>query len=127
MNQLIMSKRKADAISNGIFLVGLAVLFFTERWWPGILFVLWATLGCRQVLTGRLYDLFVSTILLLGLVVISYFQFNWIVVPVLLILGGLHLIFREYCVAEGIEEEDPIEEQEKEIEEDNDDSPNKTP
>lgn len=110
-----MSKRKADAISNGIFLIGLAILAFTNAWWPGILIVLWLTLFCRQILTQRFYDLMLTTIFFVGLYVISLFELNWIIIPVLLVLGGIYIIFQEYCVAEGIEE-DPIEEKEKEIE-----------
>lgn len=110
-----MSKRKADAISNGVFLISLAILIFTNAWWPGILIVLWLTLFCRQLLTKRFYDLTVTSILLIGLFIVSFLELNWIITPVLLVLGGIYIIFREYCVAEGIEE-DPIEEKEKEIE-----------
>jgi hypothetical protein len=116
---MYMSKKKADAISNGVFLIGLGILVYTNYWWPGILIPLWATLALRQALTGRFYDLIIATIILLGLFLLTFFNLNWmIIVPVLLILGGIHIIFREYCVAEGIEEEDPIEEKEKEIEDD---------
>lgn len=117
MSKLTLSKRKADAISNGIFLICLGILIYTGAWWPGILLALFATLGIRQYLTGRMYDLVVTTILLLGLYFIVFFNINWsILVPVLLVLGGIHLIFREYCVAEGYEDEDVVEESEKEIE-----------
>lgn len=113
-----MSKRKADAISNGIFLVGIGILVFTNYWWPGILVVLWATLALRQYLTHRYYDLAMTTLILLGLTAVAMLNLDWIViVPVLLVLGGIHIIFREYCMAEGLEEED-IEEQEREIEDD---------
>ena len=117
MSRIVMSKLKADSISNGVFLIGIGILFFLNAWWPGILLVIWATLATRQYFTGRFYDLTVTSILLLGLFVVTFLNLNWtIIVPVLLILGGIHLIFREYCVAEGIEEENPIEEQEKEME-----------
>jgi hypothetical protein len=119
-----MSKRKADAISNGVFLICLAVLIYTKAWWPGILLALWVTLGIRQYLTGRFYDLVVTTVLLVGLFLVTFFNLNWsVLVPVLLVLGGIHIIFREYCVAEGVEDEDTIEETEKEIE----DGDEKTP
>lgn len=119
MSTAYMSKRKADAISNGIFLIGLGILVYTSLWWPGILLVLWATLASRQWLTGRIYDLIVTTILLIGLSLIILFNLNWtVIVPVLLVLGGIHIIFREYCVAEGAgeTEDELIEETEKEIE-----------
>lgn len=112
-----ISKKKADAISNGVFLIGLGILIYTNAWWPGILLALWATLAVRQYLTNRIYDLAITTILLLGLFLVTFLNLNWsVLVPVLLILGGIHIIFREYCVAEGVEDENPIEETEKEIE-----------
>lgn len=119
MAKVIMSKRKADAISNGIFLIGIGILVFTNFWWPGILLVLWATLALRQFLTARFYDLAITSILLLGLFIITFFNIQWFVlVPVLLVLGGLHIIFREYCVADRDEDGDVIEETEREIEDD---------
>lgn len=120
MAKIYMSKRKADAISNGVFLVCLGILIYSDAWWPGILLALWATLATRQYFSGRIYDLIVTSILLLGLFIITLLNLNWaVIVPVLLILGGIHIIFREYCVAEGVEADDPvqeIEETEKEIE-----------
>jgi len=117
MSSMIFSKRKADGISNGIFLIGIGILLFTGVWWPGILLVLWVTLAVRQTLTHRWYDLLISSILLLGLVAISLINFEWsVIIPILLILGGIYIIFHEYCVAEGIDEEDPIEETSREIE-----------
>ena len=114
----VMSKRKADAISNGVFLVSLGILLYSNAWWPpGILLGLWATLATRQYLTGRFYDLIVTSVILIGLFIVSLLRLDWtIIIPILLVLGGIHIIFREYCVAKGIEEEDTIEELEKEIE-----------
>lgn len=119
VSQIILSKRKADAISNGIFLICLGILVYTNAWWPGILLALWATLATRQFLTNRLYDLLWSTVLLVGLFLVTIFDLNWsVLVPVLLVLGGIHLIFREYCAAEGAGEDEVelVEETEKEIE-----------
>lgn len=120
MGRMLMSKRKADAISNGLFLMGIGALIYTNAWWPGILLVIWVTVATRQYLTGRIYDLVVSSVLLLGLFFVMFLKIDWsVLVPVLLVLGGIHIIFREYCVAEGVEEEDPLEETEKEIEDEN--------
>jgi hypothetical protein len=99
--QLRTSKRKADAISNGVFLVCLGILFYTRFWWPGILLALWALLVVRQYLTGRMYDLIISSIILLGLFVVNYFNINWsILMPALFVVGGIYLIFREYYYSE---------------------------
>lgn len=34
------SKSQADQAATGVFLIGLAVLFMTGFWWPGMLFVI---------------------------------------------------------------------------------------
>jgi hypothetical protein len=101
MSNVILSKRKADAISNGVFLIGLGVLFYTNAWWPGILIILWVALALRQFLTGRNYDAVLSTIILIGLFLISYVKVDWsILVPVLFVIGGIYLIFKEYFYAD---------------------------
>ena len=116
MSKGLISKRKADAISNGSFLIGLGVLFYTNTWWPGILLILWIALVMRQYLTGRNYDAVLSTIILVGLFLISYIQINWsILVPVLFIIGGIYLIFKEYFYSD-----DDMEEQIDELEDNHD-------
>ncbi len=92
-----MSKKKAHAISNGIFLISLGILIFTNAWWPGILIALWATLASRQYLTGRVYQAIITSIILIGLFVVSLVKFDYaIIAPVLLVVGGIFLIVREY-------------------------------
>ncbi len=101
MGKAILSKRKSDAIANGVFLISLGVLFYTNYWWPGILLALWINVGLRQFLTGRLYDFTISSVILLGLFAISFFEVEWtILLPVLFVVGGIYIIFREYFFAE---------------------------
>jgi hypothetical protein len=96
-----ISKRQIDAISNGIFLIGLGILFYTRAWWPGILLVICAWLAFRQYFTGRLFDMSVTIAILAGFFIISYFHINWdILMPILFVLGGIYIILREYFYAE---------------------------
>ena len=122
MNMPNLSKKKADAISNGVFLIALAVLFYTQAWWPGILAAIWITLATRQFLNGRVYDLFISTIILIGLFLFYYLNIDWsILIPVLFVIGGIYIISKEYYYAERDDSEiEKNEEREKEIEEKND-------
>lgn len=93
----IITKRKAEAISNGVFLIALGVLFYFNAWWPGILLAIWAFLATRQSLTGRHFDLVVTTFILVGLFVVTTFEISWSVLgPLLFIIGGGYIIFREY-------------------------------
>lgn len=107
----IVSKNKADAISNGVLLICIGILFFAKTWWPWFLLAIWLWLGLRQVLTGRKYDFIVSTIVILGLFIFSFFNVEWaIVVPVLFVIGGIALIFREYVFPKDTNGEDVADE-----------------
>lgn len=97
MAKPLMSKKKAHALSNGVFLICLAILFYTNLWWPGILLALWATIGLRQHLLGRRFDFIVTSIIFIGLFLVSVFKLEWnVLMPVLFLVGGLYLIVREY-------------------------------
>ncbi len=94
---MILSKRKAEAISNGILLISLGCLLYFDYWWPGILLSIWAFIASRQFLTGRHFDFAVTSIVLLGAFLLSVLNLDWkIVGPLLFILGGVYIIFREY-------------------------------
>ena len=77
MGQPILSKRKTEAIANGCFLIALGILFYTGAWWPGILLAIWLVLAVRQYFSGRTYDLFISSIILLGLFFVAYFKYDF--------------------------------------------------
>jgi hypothetical protein len=106
-----MPKRKIDAIANGAFLIALGVVFFTNTWWPGILIPIWLALVIRQYFTERYYDLFLSSVILLGLFVLALFKFDWaVLMPVLFVVGGIYIIFREYFFADDTNGEDQSQE-----------------
>ena len=92
-----MKRSKIEAISNGVFLIALGVLFYFNWWWPGILVAVWASLAARQGLSGRLQDLLLSTFLLGSLFIVAFFNLSWnLVAPILFVLGGAYLILREF-------------------------------
>jgi len=106
-----ISKRKIDALSTGVLLFGLGILFYTNTWWPGILLVIWAYLGMKQWLSNRIFDLIVTSIILPGLFLVSFFDVKLnVLVPVLFFLGGLYIIFREFFFGEDTNGEDISEE-----------------
>lgn len=47
------SKRRASAISGGIFLISLGILLFTGWWWPGIMFAIGLAAGAELVFRGK--------------------------------------------------------------------------
>lgn len=89
-------KRKADTISNGVFLILLGYLFYTGQWWPGILFTLGLTFAIRQYLTGRRLDFFLTVIFVgvLGVITLAGYIFSSFF-PLLFIAAGFYLIAKE--------------------------------
>lgn len=94
---IYMSNQKANAISNGVFVASLGLLFYLNAWWPGILLSVWLLLGIRQYLTERYIDFAISSVILLGLFLSSYLNINISsLVPILFILGGAYITYREF-------------------------------
>ena len=48
-------RKKASAISGGIFLIGLGVLLITNWWWPGIMLVIGLSAGAELVFRGKIW------------------------------------------------------------------------
>jgi hypothetical protein len=92
----VFPKRKVDSLSNGVFLVFLGILLYTEQWWPGILFALMTTFALRQYLTGKRVTFFITLCLiaLLSIVMINGKAVSMFF-PLIFIGGGILLIFKE--------------------------------
>ena len=119
MSVPLVSRKKANATFNGIFLIGLGLLFFTNSWWPGILLVIGTALTTRQYLRGRFYDMALSIIIFGGLFVGSLW--NWDVsflIPVLFTLAGIYLLVSEWGMKHDRVGEEEVEEIGKELDED---------
>lgn len=86
----MVSKARADQVSGGVFLIGLALLFMTGYWWPGILFVIGASTMARGVAEGRDWYSVPGGLWMIGLGLVFAFGFNW---PLLLILIGVSMLF----------------------------------
>lgn len=99
-------KRKADTISNGVFLILLGFLFYTGQWWPGILFALGLTFAIRQYLTGRRLDFFVTVVIIgiLGAITLAGHVFSMFF-PLLFVAAGLYLITKETLLFKGSSKE----------------------
>lgn len=103
----------------GFFLIILGFLAYTNSWWPGMLIALWGLLASRQFLNGRIYDLLITTAILIGLFFVYYLKIDWdVLMPVLLVTGGIYVIFREFFYGEDEDEEKKNDEIERQLEED---------
>jgi uncharacterized membrane protein len=112
----ILSHKRADGVSTGIFLITLGVLSYYHTWWPWILLSIWLALITRQFLRGRIYDMALTTLIFGGLFCLFYFGLSWdVLAPVLFTVGGLYIIFREYFVSKERVGEEKIDDAAKEI------------
>lgn len=117
-----VSQRRAKAIASSLFLVGLAIVSFTESWWPGMMIVIGVPLALRQFLLGRIYDAILSLVIFGGVFFVSGFNVSWeVLLPVLFIIGALYLLIREFCDPNPTNEAEDEESLNHEITEDQDD------
>lgn len=85
---------------GGVFLIGLAVLFITGWWWPGIMFVVGAAMLARTTAQGRPWTSDMPALVVLGIGVIfaalgligSILSLK-VIGPVVLIALGLWILF----------------------------------
>jgi hypothetical protein len=97
MEHPITSHKRAKAFSGSAFLLGLAIMFVTDAWWPGIMLVIGLPLALRQYLLGRNYDMGISLLVFVGTFVTAQFDIAWkIFLPALFSLGAIYVLFQEF-------------------------------
>lgn len=110
-----------------LFFIGLAIISFTDTWWPGILLAVGIPIALRQTLLGRLYDAFITLIIFAGIFVAFTFSIRKdLLLPIIFLISALFIIVREFSESyQHVEEEDeedlnhefeehPLSEEEKE-------------
>jgi hypothetical protein len=110
MAQPLMSHKRAKALTLSLFLLGLAIVSFLNRWWPGIMLVFGIPLSLQQYLMGRLYDMCVSLLVFVGAFITIQFDISFeLLLPVLFTLGAIYVFFREF-----LEDRTPLEDEREE-------------
>lgn len=120
MARQITSKKKAQALSTALFLIGIAILVVTEVWWPGIMLAVGLPIALRQYLLGRTYDMCISLLVFLGTFITVQFDITWrVFLPILFTIGAIYILFREFMTPdeEGEDEAEIDEDVQHEIEE----------
>jgi hypothetical protein len=118
MAKMIMSKRKAQALSFALFLGALAILTLTKSWWPAIMLAVGLPLALRQYLIGNMYDMYITLFVCIGVFITVQFDIQWaILLPVLFVTGGVYIFIREFFGPKEFSEEENEEDKNKEIEE----------
>ncbi len=93
-----MTQERANQIFGGTFLIGLAVLFLINWWWPGIMYVIGISLIARGTAEGRSWTQERGGLIALAIGVVftltgilHVLDFNWW--PLLLIIIGGYMLF----------------------------------
>jgi hypothetical protein len=90
---MFLSQDRATQVSGGVFFVGLALLFYTGRWWPGILFVIAAASITQGLVRGRLWYTLQTEIWLIGIGIWAIFHFSFVL---LLVVLGVSMIVNAF-------------------------------
>ena len=107
MTKPLLAKNKAKALSTALFLVGLAIIFFLDSWWPGIMLVIGVPLALKQFLNGRFSDAAISFFVFVGFFIIANFNISWkILIPILFIMAAVYIVCKEWVTTASDEEED---------------------
>jgi predicted membrane protein len=113
MARAILSKKKAGALSTALFLIGLAILAFTQVWWPGIMLAIGLPMALRQYLLGRTYDMCISLLVFVGTFVTVQFDISWkIFLPILFTIGAIYVLLREFLAPDEANREDEVDKDE---------------
>lgn len=91
-----MRKEDADRVSGAVFLIGLGVIALINYWWPGIMFVIGASLIARGVVQGQAWQNATGALVVIAIGLVFALQdfiggVNfW---PLVLIALGLFMLF----------------------------------
>jgi hypothetical protein len=93
-----MSKDRSDQIFGGVMLIGIAILFLTNWFWPGILYVVGAAIIIKSVAEGKNWADNKGALVVLAVALIFTFDrlvdvFSGNFLPILLIALGLYMLF----------------------------------
>ncbi len=62
-----MNNKQDERVMGGVFLIGLAILFITGYWWPGIMFVIGIAMLARTAAQGRAWSSDMPALVVLGI------------------------------------------------------------
>lgn len=121
----IVSKKRANSLGTALFLLGLAIVSFTDTWWPGILLAVGLPLAFRQFLVGKVYPACLTLFIFCGVFFAYTYGFvihSDYILPIIFMTGAVFIVVREYFDKTDEDEVDVEEDINHEIEEDAEDN-----
>ena len=118
MTHPLASRKRAHTISLSLFLVALAIVSLTGKWWPGMMLVVGLPLAVKQYLLGKRYDVLITLLVFIGGFLSVSEEFSWpVILPVLFTLGAIYVFCRDMIEDSSLTEEEKEEDLNEEIEE----------
>ncbi|NCF67155.1 MAG: hypothetical protein GWP61_14360 [Chloroflexi bacterium] len=98
-------QRQASAISGGIFLISLGVLFVTGWWWPGIMVAIGLASGAELVFRGKVWSGIGSLLFFCGIAVVVELMratdISWTVIAAFILIGiGVIILVKAFFLSE---------------------------
>lgn len=119
MSSPMVSKKKAQTLSFALFIIGIGILFFIDKWWPGIALVIGLPLAAKHYLLGKHWDMVLCLFVFIGVFVTVQFQIQWnLLLPILFVMGGFYIFLKEFFTRDPESESEREEDLKHEIEED---------
>jgi len=118
MTHPLASRKKARTISLSLFLVALAIVSFSGKWWPGMMPAVGIPLAIKQYLLGKRYDVLITLLVFIGGFISVSKEFSWpVLLPVLFTLGAIYVFCRDMIESSSLTEEEQEKDLNEEIEE----------
>jgi predicted membrane protein len=92
-----ISHKRSKIIGLILFIIALLILTLYGKWWPGIMLAVGLPLALYQYLQRRRYDMYITLFVFVGVFITVQFNIAWqVLLPVLFIIGGIYIFFREF-------------------------------
>ncbi|MBI5345944.1 MAG: hypothetical protein HZB76_02220 [Chlamydiae bacterium] len=92
-----MNKKKAQALSLTIFLIGMAFIAYFNYWWPGILLVIGVPMAVRNFMMKKYSDMVTGLIVFVGAFVIASVGVSaQLLIPAIFVIAAIYVFLKNF-------------------------------
>ena len=91
------SQKSIQIATLALFFIGIVLLLYFGKWWPGILVVIGLPLAFKQALEKRRSASLLTLVTFLGLFSVAQFDISWkMILTILLTMTALYILCKEW-------------------------------